>query len=189
MAIVVRTWTGAEARALRAARRMSLTDFAAHLGVNPRLLSRWEAGGTAIRPRPVNQAALDTVLNQLAADELARFVEAISPDALSDARDPDVPEQHTTIRHPADGKLMARIPGYRPGRCGSRGGVGSGDSGRTCVLGWQRRSPLFRCACRTRSRPSCPYPQAKPAIANQTVPISTTSKPALRGGLSLESPT
>ncbi|MBA4857388.1 SUMF1/EgtB/PvdO family nonheme iron enzyme [Nocardia farcinica] len=110
MAIVVRTWTGAEARALRAARRMSLTDFAAHLGVNPRLLSRWEAGGTAIRPRPVNQAALDTVLNQLAADELARFVEAISPDALSDARDPDVPEQHTTIRHPADGKLMARIP-------------------------------------------------------------------------------
>lgn len=110
MAIVVRTWTGVETRALRNARRMSLTEFAAHLGVNPRLISRWEAGGVNTRPRPVNQAALDTVLRRLAADELARFVEAISPTALSDARDAEVTEQRANTRHPADGKLMTWVP-------------------------------------------------------------------------------
>lgn len=110
MGIVVRNWTGAETRALRDARRMSLTEFAAHIGVNPRLISRWEAGGTNIRPRPVNQAALDTILARLASDELTRFVEAISPAALSDTRDTDVPKQHTDTRHPADGKLMTWVP-------------------------------------------------------------------------------
>lgn len=110
MGIVVRSWTGAEARALRDARRMSITEFAAHIGVNPRLISRWEAYGKNIRPRPVNQAALDTILARLGSDELTRFVEAISPAVLSDARDTDVPEQRTDTRHPADGKLMTWIP-------------------------------------------------------------------------------
>jgi hypothetical protein len=41
MAIVVRSWTGMEARALRGARRMSPTEFAAHIGVKPRVISRW----------------------------------------------------------------------------------------------------------------------------------------------------
>ncbi|WP_280426371.1 SUMF1/EgtB/PvdO family nonheme iron enzyme [Nocardia carnea] len=110
MAIVVRKWTGAEAAALRKARRMSLRDFAAHLGVNPRLISKWEAGGPNHTPRPVNQQALDTVMARLTADELARFTEAISPDTLSDARDTDVIEPRPTTRHPADGKLMTWIP-------------------------------------------------------------------------------
>ncbi|WP_433620948.1 SUMF1/EgtB/PvdO family nonheme iron enzyme [Nocardia sp. CA-120079] len=110
MAIVVRSWTGAEAAALRDARRMSLIEFAAHIGVNPRVISRWEAGGANIRPRPVNQAALDTILSRLNDDELARFVEAISPTALSDARDTDVVQQRTNTRHPADGKLMTWVP-------------------------------------------------------------------------------
>lgn len=55
----VRHWTRTEIRALRAARRMSVREFAAHLGVSGRIVSRWEAGA---RPRPVNQAALDTSL-------------------------------------------------------------------------------------------------------------------------------
>ncbi len=110
MAIVVRRWTGAEARALRDARRMSLIEFAAHIGVSERLISHWEAGGAKVRPRPVNQAALDTSLSRLTDDELARFAEAISPRALSGVRDTDVPTQRTNTRHPADGKLMTWVP-------------------------------------------------------------------------------
>lgn len=56
----VQQWTGIEVRALRDAKRMSLKDFAAHLGVSERIVSNWEAGKENIKPRPVNQAALDT---------------------------------------------------------------------------------------------------------------------------------
>ncbi len=110
MAIVIRQWTGAEAAALRAALRMSLVDFGAYLGLNPRVISHWEAGGKDVRPRPVNQQALDTTLERLTEAEGRRFVEAISPTALSDERDLDVPEERTDLRHPADGKLMTWIP-------------------------------------------------------------------------------
>ncbi|NNH75454.1 XRE family transcriptional regulator [Nocardia uniformis] len=41
---------------------MSIREFAAHLGVHERLVSKWEAGGNRVHPRPVNQAALDTSL-------------------------------------------------------------------------------------------------------------------------------
>ncbi|MFI9509070.1 SUMF1/EgtB/PvdO family nonheme iron enzyme [Nocardia sp. NPDC052566] len=110
MITVVRHWTGVEVRALRDARRMSIVDFAAHLGVDPRLISKWEAGGTAVRPRPVNQAALDTSLVRLTVEERTRFAEFVGPEALSECRDTDVPEVPTQIRHPADGKLMTWIP-------------------------------------------------------------------------------
>jgi DNA-binding XRE family transcriptional regulator len=40
----VQSWSGVEIRALREAKRMSLRDFAAHLGVSERMISRWEAG-------------------------------------------------------------------------------------------------------------------------------------------------
>ena len=53
-------WSGREVRALREARRMSVREFAAHLGISDRMVSKWEAGGDTIRPRPLNQAALDT---------------------------------------------------------------------------------------------------------------------------------
>ncbi len=103
-------WTGAEVRALRLARRMSLVEFAAHLGVDDRLVSKWEAGGAKVRPRPVNQAALDTSLSRLTNDERLRFTERVSPDMVSETRDTDVPVQPTTTRHPIDGKLMTWIP-------------------------------------------------------------------------------
>src|SRR5262245_7658145 len=66
-------WSGREVRALREARRMSVREFAAHLGVSDRMVSKWEAGGVGIRPRPVNQAALDTSLAQAPAEAKARF--------------------------------------------------------------------------------------------------------------------
>ncbi|MGQ4598116.1 helix-turn-helix domain-containing protein [Nocardia sp. R6R-6] len=49
---------------------MSLREFAAHLGVHERLVSKWEAGGVRVHPRPINQAALDTSLAR--SDEVVR---------------------------------------------------------------------------------------------------------------------
>src|SRR5262245_23402082 len=68
-------WTGREVRALREARRMSVREFAAHLGVSDRMVSKWEAGGLTIRPRPVNQAALDTSLARASSEVRARFAD------------------------------------------------------------------------------------------------------------------
>ena len=61
-------WSGREVRALREARRMSVREFAAHLGISDRMVSKWEAGGDTIRPRPLNQAALDTSLSMASPD-------------------------------------------------------------------------------------------------------------------------
>lgn len=48
--------------ALRQAKRMSIREFPAHLGVSDRVVSKWEASGRDIHPRPINQEALDTSL-------------------------------------------------------------------------------------------------------------------------------
>ncbi|WP_327146312.1 helix-turn-helix transcriptional regulator [Nocardia sp. NBC_01327] len=74
---VVRQWSGREARALRDAKRMSIREFAAHLGVHERLISKWEAGGDRVHPRPVNQAALDTSLARSDDVVRARFADLI----------------------------------------------------------------------------------------------------------------
>lgn len=66
-------WTGRDVCALRQARRMSVREFAGHLGVSSRMVSKWEASGTGIRPRPVNQAALDTSLLRTDPHTRARF--------------------------------------------------------------------------------------------------------------------
>ncbi len=71
---VVHRWTGVETRALRAAKRMSVREFATHLGVSPRMVSKWEAGGSAIAPRPFNQCSLDICLARASADEHARLL-------------------------------------------------------------------------------------------------------------------
>jgi hypothetical protein len=52
---------------------MSVRDFAKYLGVSDRMVSKWETGGEAIIPRPVNQAALDTCLARAPA-EVRRIV-------------------------------------------------------------------------------------------------------------------
>lgn len=54
---------------------MSVREFADHLGVSDRVVSKWEAAGERIRPRPVNQAALDTSLRLAAPEQVALFAE------------------------------------------------------------------------------------------------------------------
>lgn len=88
-------WSGVEARALRVARRMSVRDFAKHLGISDRTVSKWESDSGRIVPRPVNQAALDTSLSrcdpetkarfrQLARDHAAAAVERLSTTEFAD---------------------------------------------------------------------------------------------------------
>jgi transcriptional regulator with XRE-family HTH domain len=75
---IVRSWTGREARMLRHALRFSVRAFAEHLGVAVRTVSKWEAGGELLTPRPDLQAALDTVLERADANARCRFDELLS---------------------------------------------------------------------------------------------------------------
>jgi DNA-binding transcriptional regulator YiaG len=70
---VVGEWTGQEAGALRHALRLTIRDFAEHLGVAERTVAKWEAGGSAMVPVPVTQAALDTVLERASDEAKGRF--------------------------------------------------------------------------------------------------------------------
>ncbi|WP_107046686.1 SUMF1/EgtB/PvdO family nonheme iron enzyme [Streptomyces albus] len=109
----VERWTGVEVRALRQAKRMSIEAFAGHLGVSSRMVSKWEARGQAIQPRPVNQAALDTSLAASGPEVHERFVSLTSSltSVVSDQeahRASAMPRQHR-IRHTGDGKQMALV--------------------------------------------------------------------------------
>ena len=70
---VVATWTGVESRALREALRLSVREFGRRLGVSDRSVSKWEAGGSAVRPRPFTQGLLDTALSLANDESRARF--------------------------------------------------------------------------------------------------------------------
>jgi transcriptional regulator with XRE-family HTH domain len=107
----VRAWTGREVRALREARRMSVRDFATHLGVSQRVVTKWETSGVSVRPQPINQQALDTSLVMAGEDAITRFTQLLH----SDARSPRPGQRRTSkayvvARHPLDGKLMTMIP-------------------------------------------------------------------------------
>jgi DNA-binding transcriptional regulator YiaG len=69
----VQQWTGREARALREAMRMSVRDFANHLGISTRAVSKWEAGAEGMIPRPDSQSILDTVLEKSPPNVRVRF--------------------------------------------------------------------------------------------------------------------
>lgn len=108
----VRTWTGAEVLALREAKRMSLREFAAHLGIRERMVSKWEAGRENIRPRPVNQAALDTCLARSDPDAQGRFSYLARDSQPDDDSDTEVGAiGDTQVRHPSDGSLMVKVDG------------------------------------------------------------------------------
>jgi transcriptional regulator with XRE-family HTH domain len=77
--IVVGRWTGQEASALRQALRLTIRDFAEHLGVAERTVAKWEAGGSAMVPVLVMQAALDTVLERASDDAKGRFGILLAP--------------------------------------------------------------------------------------------------------------
>jgi transcriptional regulator with XRE-family HTH domain len=77
----VQRWTGRESRLLRQAMRLSLRDFAAHLGVSDRAVSKWEAGAAGYVPRPDSQAILDTALAQAPDEMRVRFHNALGADS------------------------------------------------------------------------------------------------------------
>ncbi|WP_034268176.1 helix-turn-helix domain-containing protein [Haloechinothrix halophila] len=76
--VTVRDWTRTEIQALRQARRMSVREFAAYLGVSTRIVSRWERADAPAHPGPVNQTVLDTSLRQADADTRERFVHLVA---------------------------------------------------------------------------------------------------------------
>jgi formylglycine-generating enzyme required for sulfatase activity len=102
-------WSGREVRALREARRMSVREFATHLGVSDRMVSKWEASGEAIRPRPMNQAALDTSLAMATPEARTRFNQLAGARTVHiESARPAAGIRHL-VRHPIDGKLMTLV--------------------------------------------------------------------------------
>jgi formylglycine-generating enzyme required for sulfatase activity len=74
---------------------MSLREFAEHLGVSKRTVTKWEAGG---QPAPPNQDALDASLTLAGPDVRARFAAATGP-----------AEVGPLVTHPEDGKPMVMV--------------------------------------------------------------------------------
>jgi hypothetical protein len=105
---VIPVWACREVRALRQARRMSVRQFGAHLGVSDRMISKWEAPGSQVVPRPINQAALDTSLRMASAEVRARFDQLTAGLTVHVAAAPAAGVRHL-VRHPIDGKLMTLI--------------------------------------------------------------------------------
>ncbi|MFD2768405.1 helix-turn-helix domain-containing protein [Micromonospora eburnea] len=69
---VVATWTGQTAKALRLALRMTFDDFAAHLGVSTRGVTKWEAQPD-VELAMRTQQLLDVALKRADDDARARF--------------------------------------------------------------------------------------------------------------------
>lgn len=70
-------WSGVEARALRLARRMSVRQFARHLGFNDAAVANWESRGSEARLRHHTQEVLDTDLARAPDDVRQRFAQAL----------------------------------------------------------------------------------------------------------------
>ncbi|HET9654103.1 MAG TPA: helix-turn-helix transcriptional regulator, partial [Kineosporiaceae bacterium] len=88
-------WTGRETRLFRHALRLTVRDFAEDLGVSPRTVSKWEAGGADHEPRPELQRALDTLLERATDAEHARLQGALTGAITGSHRAegfPDAPE-------------------------------------------------------------------------------------------------
>ncbi len=118
-------WSGREARALREAKRMSVREFAAHLGVNDAAVSKWERRGELARLRYQTQQILDVDLARSGRDVHDRF-ELILLAGRTMTADPHVSEEAPAERRPdpvpdeADGAadaarstVEARLPALR----------------------------------------------------------------------------
>lgn len=93
---------------------MSIREFAAHLGVSERMISKWEAGRENIHPRPVSQAALDTSLTRSDPDAQARFRHLMAGFRFPGAQLETYSELigvSPLCRHPNDGSQMAKVEG------------------------------------------------------------------------------
>src|SRR5688500_6483024 len=82
---MVQQWTGRETRMLRNAMRLTVRDFAAHLGVSERNVSKWEAQGASMVQRPETQQILDTAHARLSDEAQARFALALGVQAATPA--------------------------------------------------------------------------------------------------------
>lgn len=99
----VSTWTGWEATALRRALRMSVTEFAAHVGVARRTAAKWSSQGRDVVLRAEMQAALDTVLGRSAAEVRERF------DQLRSTSGPPRDDRPTTYSMADDGTRSTSV--------------------------------------------------------------------------------
>lgn len=91
--LVITTWTGRTAAALRLSMRMTCDDFAAHLGVSSRGVAKWEAhpaGELAMRTQQLLDVALARAddeararFSQLLADPTTEPAQSASPSALA----------------------------------------------------------------------------------------------------------
>ncbi|WP_075334766.1 SUMF1/EgtB/PvdO family nonheme iron enzyme [Pseudonocardia sp. Ae717_Ps2] len=111
-------WNGRLIRALRDAKRLTQQEFAAKIGVSERMVAKWEGGGEDTVPRPVNQSALDTFLDistEAEQDRFARSARPVAVDVTPSSADADAATEEVAVdldrlvRHPRDGKLMARV--------------------------------------------------------------------------------
>jgi formylglycine-generating enzyme required for sulfatase activity len=82
---------------------MSLREFAEHLGISKRMVTKWEAGGATLYPGLTNQEALDTSLALAGPDVRARFAEILAAPGARPAGGRQV------LTHPADGKVMVLV--------------------------------------------------------------------------------
>ena len=70
---MISVWSGREAHALREALRMSIDDFAVHLGASRRGVAKWSVRGSAVKLRWDTQRALDTALAKATPQERDRL--------------------------------------------------------------------------------------------------------------------
>lgn len=111
--VTVEQWTGQHAAALRRALRLSIREFADLLGVHVRTVSKWESARTDVVVRPINQAGLDTALEQAERQVQQRFAiiaAAEGDEIVFGLHSPAPPIPDTIIRHTGDGKAMAHVP-------------------------------------------------------------------------------
>lgn len=106
---------------------MGVREFADHLGVSDRIVSKWEREGESIHPRPHNQAALDTSLATASADVRMRFIHITTGQDTASSQLGSAPTLKVVpdgaihyLRHPLDNKLMTLVESgpfkVRPGR-------------------------------------------------------------------------
>ncbi|MDQ1678479.1 MAG: hypothetical protein QOC93_3623 [Actinomycetota bacterium] len=113
----VERWSGHQARALRAALRLSVRDFAAYLGVAPRTISTWESGAGEVHPRPDLQRVLDTALERADNDARTRFETGLT--RVGPGHDAAPGLRHTGWGRDATGDLARFLADDRPLAAGS----------------------------------------------------------------------
>ncbi|MEU4421273.1 hypothetical protein AB0F81_11655 [Actinoplanes sp. NPDC024001] len=105
--IVVTTWKGRNAEALRLALRLSCDDFANRLGVSPRGVAKWAAKPDAALSLQSHQL-LDHVLREVDDEVRARYVQMVTDLETTEAADAE--PTTTSVVVPADRGLDLPAP-------------------------------------------------------------------------------